>query len=128
MKDLKRNRLNISNQKGFLMLPTRISYARRNGLQILADILELCEIPQPKTRILRDTNTNFKLLEEYLVKLQAAGLIVKRRGIYLTTAKGKDFVHSWVGLQDMLRHDRTPETVRTRRKSVNNGQMLFVVK
>jgi predicted transcriptional regulator len=109
------------------MLPSRIGYARRNGLQILADILEFCEIPQPKTRILRDTNTNFKLLEKYLVELKTAGLIAERLGIYLTTAKGKGFVESWIGLQDMLRREETPRIVRTRKKSVNNGQLLFVV-
>jgi predicted transcriptional regulator len=109
------------------MFPSRIGYARRNYLQILSDILKFCQNPQSKTRILHETNTNFKLLGKYLLELQAAGLIAKRRDIYLTTSKGTDFVESWTDLQNMLRCEQTPEMVKARKKIVNNGHWLFVV-
>jgi len=47
-------------------------------------------MPQAKTYILRKTNTNFKLLESYLLQLQTSGLLemqpeTKR---YFTTKEG----------------------------------------
>lgn len=85
---------------------------RRNHLQVLSDILELCRTPQAKTCILRNTNTSFKLLETYLLQLQTSGLIELQAKIrrYATTSEGQRFVDTWAYLKAMLYPEELPRT------------------
>lgn len=85
--------------------------ARRNHLEVLSEILELCRLPQAKTCILRNTNTSFKLLECYLLQLQTSGLLEleaqTRR--YNTTLQGQRFIETWVYLKAMLYPQEFPK-------------------
>ncbi|MGD6850936.1 MAG: winged helix-turn-helix domain-containing protein [Candidatus Bathyarchaeia archaeon] len=78
---------------------------RRNHLQVLYDILQLCvKEPQAKTYILRNTNTSFKLLELYLLQLQASNLLLyqyKERK-YSTTDEGRLFIEMWQKIRRLL--------------------------
>jgi predicted transcriptional regulator len=78
--------------------------SRRNHLQVLSDILELCKMPQAKTYILRSTNTNFKLLEMYLLQLQTSYLLEMQPETkkYFTTKEGQKFIQVWINLKTML--------------------------
>ena len=64
----------------------------------------LCRVPQAKTYVLRNTNTTFKLLENYLLQLQLACLIdiepVTKK--YLTTKEGQKFIQAWIHINSMI--------------------------
>ena len=93
---------------------------RRNHLQVLSDILELCRTPQAKTCILRNTNTSFKLLEMYLLQLQTSGMLElqAKPKRYSTTSEGQKFVETWVNLRAMLYPEKGPR--------VQNGKFTFL--
>jgi predicted transcriptional regulator len=104
--------------------------ARRDHLQILEDILELCKTPTPKTQILHTVNTNFKLLEAYLLQLKAAELIEKNTTSckYSTTKKGLIFIKHWKVLQTIMKPKQIASTVQTKKQVVNNKQIIVVSK
>jgi predicted transcriptional regulator len=78
---------------------------RRSHEQVLVDILRICETPKHKTHVLHNTNTNFKLLQSYLLQLQAAQLIeiVPEKTRYATTKKGLKYLKTWTQLKQMMR-------------------------
>ena len=127
-KALRKNYIKYLNGEAkLLILLNRIVDTRRNYLQILSDILEFCKTPQSKTRIMHMTNTNFKQLEKYLLQLQTSGLVEKRRGIeFSTTNKGTEFIETWAKLQEILRPENTPTTVKLKKKKINCRQILVV--
>jgi predicted transcriptional regulator len=92
------------------------------------EILELCKAPNPKTQILHSVNTNFKLLESYLLQLKAAQLIEKNliTNKYLTTKKGLKFNKNWKALQTMMEPRQMALTVKTRKRIVNNKELIVV--
>lgn len=128
MKALKRNYTKYSFVEAKLVMLLNNSFdSRRNQLQILSDILEFCKMPQPKTRILHMTNTNFKQLERYLLQLQVSGLVEKSLGMeFSTTSKGAEFLETWATLQIMLMPEQESATVKTRKKCINGKQLLFL--
>jgi predicted transcriptional regulator len=109
------------------MFLNRLNDARRNNLQILSDILEFCKIPQPKTRILHVTNTNFKQLERYLLQLQESGLVQKLERLeFSTTEKGIIFIETWTKLREILTPKNVKPTVKTKKKKINNTELLVI--
>ena len=107
---------------------TLIFENRRNHLQVLYDILELCEMPQAKTRILRTTNTSFKLLESYLLQLQESSLLERQPGTkkYITTKEGQKFSQAWINLTAMLYPQEAPILIKTKKHSMHNNQFIAV--
>ncbi len=103
---------------------------RRDHLQILIDILELCETPNAKTQILHSVNTNFKLLETYLLQLHDAQLIEKNITTqkYSATKKGLKFIKDWKALQTMIKPTQTAITVNTRKCVVDNKEVIVVAR
>lgn len=101
---------------------------RRNHLQVLSDILELCvRRPQAKTYILRNTNTSFKLLEQYLLQLQASNLLelefeTKK---YYTTQKGGKFIDMWATLRRML-YPQELNVIMPTKKYENTPRLLMM--
>ena len=97
---------------------------RRNHLQVLSEILELCETPRAKTYVLRESNTSFKLLEAYLLKLQTSGLIElqpqTRR--YITTEEGQRFIESWINITAMLEPQEQIISTKSKRYRSGNSQ------
>lgn len=101
---------------------------RRNHLQVLYDILELCKMPQAKTYILRNTNTSFKLLESYLLQLQTSDLLElqPKTKKYLTTKEGQKFIEAWIKLKTMLYPQEIPVLTKNKKCTIHNNQFIAV--
>lgn len=80
---------------------------RRISIEIMAEILNLCQKPQCKTRILYKTNLSYDMLLKYLEKLQALRMLEVHHSktVYLTTEKGFRFLDAWTGLHEHLVSD-----------------------
>jgi len=78
---------------------------RRNSLEIIAEILRLARKGARKTRIVYGANLNFKMLEEYLTRLESRGLVSSPRnngGLITTTEKGREFLRQFQELSRQL--------------------------
>jgi predicted transcriptional regulator len=77
---------------------------RRSNLEIVAEILRIARKGAKKTRIVYGANMNFKMLDEYLEKLEKAGLIASSEGsnggLIKTTEKGIEYLQRFSGLQE----------------------------
>lgn len=79
--------------------------AKRNSLEITAEILSLCRHPQNKTQVMYKTNLSWKMLHKYIFELQSRGLLKEARYSltkYETTEKGHRFVEKWRELVKLL--------------------------
>lgn len=78
--------------------------AKRNGLEIMVEILSLCKQPQLKTKVMYGTNLSWQMLEKYLSELQSLGLLEVHYSLtkYATTEKGLKFVEKWKELVELL--------------------------
>ena len=78
---------------------------RRNSFQIMSEILRIAEKGANKTHIVYGTNLNFKLLDQYLEKLEEDGLIttnVEPRNKIKTTEKGLMFTQKYQNLYQLI--------------------------
>jgi len=78
---------------------------RRSNFEIIAEILKIARRGAKRTRIVYGANLNFKMLKEYLGKLEEAGLITVLKedgGIVRTTEKGYEFLQQFYGLKELL--------------------------
>jgi len=76
----------------------------RSNLEIIAEILRIARRGARKTQIVYGANLNFKMLKEYLRKLEEAGLItVSKEGVKIirTTSKGSEFLQQFYGLKEI---------------------------
>jgi predicted transcriptional regulator len=76
---------------------------RRSNLEIVAEILKIARKGAKKTRIVYGANMNFKMLNEYLEKLEKAGLIANSEGnggLIKTTEKGTEYLQQFYGIQE----------------------------
>ena len=76
---------------------------RRSNVDIIADILRVAKRGARKTRIVYGANLNFKLLNEYLEKLEKAGLITntsEEGTIFKTTEKGRKYLEHYEGFRE----------------------------
>jgi len=76
---------------------------RRSHVDIVAEILYIAKKGARKTRIVYGANLNFKLLNEYLSRLEKAGLISKgldENGTIKTTEKGRKYLEYYEGFKD----------------------------
>jgi predicted transcriptional regulator len=107
---------------------TLIFENRRNHLQVLYDILELCQMPQAKTYILRNTNTSFKLLESYLLQLQTSDFLElqPKTKKYVTTEEGQKFIDAWIMLKTMLYPQEVPVLSRNKKCTIHNNHFIAV--
>ncbi len=79
------------------------SSQRRSRLEIIAEILKRARKGAKKTRIVYGANLNFKMLNEYLAELEAAGLIKHSEangGLVRTTEKGNEYLEWFRGLEE----------------------------
>jgi len=81
-----------------------ISVAKRDRLEITAEILNLCKQPQIKTKVMYETNLSYKMLQRYLSELQSLGFLEVHHSLtkYLTTQKGLNFLEKWRELEELL--------------------------
>lgn len=77
---------------------------KRNSLEIIAEILSVCEQPQSKTRVMYRTSLSWQMLNKYLSQLQAARLLEVHHSLtkYVTTPKGFEFLRKWKELAKLL--------------------------
>jgi predicted transcriptional regulator len=77
---------------------------RRSNLEIIAEILRLARKGAKKTRIVYGANLNFKMLENYLTRLEKMGLVSRTNDkgyLIRTTEKGNEFLQRFHGLQEL---------------------------
>jgi predicted transcriptional regulator len=67
----------------------------RNRLKIIAAILTACNSGNCKTRIMRQANLSYKLLEKYLHIVSRLGLVNVDGQKYHLTEKGKEFLEKY---------------------------------
>jgi len=73
---------------------------RRSSIQIIGEILSLCQKPAKRTRIVYGTNINFQLLQNYLDLLMGQGLIQENAdGTFVTTEKGSGALNQIQNIQ-----------------------------
>jgi len=87
--------------------------ARRNDLDICADILRVARTGANKTRIVYQANLNFKIVEKYLQRLVGNGLLQPtgdRR--FITTEKGVEFLEQFEALVAPMMEEQPIEAVR----------------
>ena len=85
------------------MFRRNVMTRRRSHIEISADILRIAKAGARKTRIVYGANLNFKLLNEYLEKLERAGLIARELGkteIIRTTEKGRKYLQQYESLKN----------------------------
>lgn len=106
LENLKIGLFSIMNQNRKARLETmfrKISMSqRRSNIEIVAEILRIAKKGAKKTRIVYGANLNFKMLGEYLAKLEKAGLVVRSQnngGLIKTTEKGKEYLQQFYGLK-----------------------------
>jgi predicted transcriptional regulator len=76
--------------------------ARRNNLDICADILRVARSGARKTRIVYGANLNFKIVKKYLERLMSNELIRFSDGFYTTTGKGFEFLKNYEEIQSPM--------------------------
>jgi predicted transcriptional regulator len=86
-------------------MPTKMNMSqRRSNLEIIAEILRLARKGTKKTRIVYRANLNFKMLEDYLARLEKMGLVSQtdeKRHLIRTTKKGKEYLQRFRGLKEL---------------------------
>jgi len=85
---------------------------RRNDLDICAEILQLSQRGANKTRIVYGANLNFKIVEKYLSRLIANGLLkASPNKRFLTTEKGLQFLEQFQVLVAPIQEQKMLEEV-----------------
>jgi len=75
---------------------------RRNGWQILKEILMVAKKGTIKTRMVYKANSNFKYIQQYIDIALKNGLLEERNGRYYTTEKGISVILHILNLEAML--------------------------
>jgi predicted transcriptional regulator len=86
------------------MLAKMNTIQRRSNLEIVAEILRIARKGTKKTRIVYGANLNFKMLEDYLERLEKMGLVARteEKGHTITTTeKGKEYLQRFYDLQEL---------------------------
>jgi predicted transcriptional regulator len=81
-----------------------MAMVKRDRVEIMAEILDLCLEPQTKTQVMYGTNLSWKMLKHYLSQLKSLNLLQTKEEStkYLTTKRGHEFVEKWNELQKLL--------------------------
>ena len=77
---------------------------KRDRIEIMAEILDLCSEPRTKTHVMYGTNLSWKMLQHYLSELQTLELLEVHNGStkYVATKRGREFLEKWSELQQLL--------------------------
>ena len=85
----------------------RLSKERRNGYDIIAEILDIAKYGQKKTKIMSSANLSYRQLDGYLSLLLGAGLLEKSnnptKNILKTTEKGSKCLDSYHEMTSFLK-------------------------
>ncbi len=75
--------------------------SKRERIEILREVLELCKTPKGKTQIVYRCNLNFKIVKPYLSECLSKGWIEKIDTKYQTTTLGKDYLNMLIPVLQM---------------------------
>ena len=78
--------------------------ARRDRMQIMVSILNTCTRGANKTKIVYQSNLNFRTVNPYLDLLEEKGMIqvTEDGALYKTTPKGLDLIDHFANISKML--------------------------
>lgn len=78
--------------------------SKRDRIEIIAEILELCSAPKTKTHVMYGTNLSWKMLQHYLAELESLGLLKlqAKTSKYVASKRGLEFVEKWKELKKLL--------------------------
>lgn len=79
---------------------------KRGRMEIIAEILLLCDREKAKTNIMYKTNLNYLQLQNHLKFLTTQGMLSSNMGKYSTTEKGYRFLELFMGLYDILNNEK----------------------
>ena len=77
-------------------------FRKRNSMDIIANILKIAQHGAIKTHIVYKANLNFKVLREYIEKMEQAGLITvlqEKRQTIKTTDEGLLYLKNYNGFK-----------------------------
>lgn len=78
---------------------------RRNKLDILGGILNICRAGSSKTKIVYQVNLNFKNAGQYLDWLTSRGYLVKEERLYKTTSSGNELLENINNINSTINDD-----------------------
>ncbi len=86
------------------MVSCVVVMGKRDRLEIIAAILDLCLKSRSKTRVMYGTNLSWKMLQQYLSHMESQGLLEFNNDSnkYVTTSRGHSFLEKWKELQELL--------------------------
>jgi len=85
------------------MLSEKVEFIRRSRLEIMYNILSLCQRGEnKKTHIMYRCNLSFKQVQKYLETLTSMGLLSANQGLYELTEKGEKFLKEFQDLKRLL--------------------------
>jgi predicted transcriptional regulator len=91
----------------------------RDGLSIIAAILDACRTQTNKTHIMFSANLSFKLLEKYLETLTRSRLIKVEGNKYALTEEGHEFISNFRNVHERyISAQKTFESVESERKKL----------
>ncbi|MCW4005502.1 MAG: winged helix-turn-helix domain-containing protein [Candidatus Bathyarchaeota archaeon] len=78
---------------------------KRNRIQLLNQILNICQHPQTPTAIMQKADLTKENLDDCIMQLQDLGFLFfdVAHNEYLTTAKGQAFLGKWRQFQELLK-------------------------
>lgn len=76
--------------------------SRRNGFDIIVDILSIAESGARKTSVVYGANLNFPMATKYISKLIENNMLEKSGSYYFATHKGKRFMNRYKELREEL--------------------------
>jgi predicted transcriptional regulator len=97
----------------------QLSPKRRNELEVMRDVLDVCMKSANKTRIVYSANLNFTRLNRYLHTLLSLGFLAKETAAdgsvyYKTTPAGADFVEGCANIEKTRKKDKSKRVVRAK--------------
>jgi len=79
--------------------------SRRCEIEIFTEMLKIAKNAVNKTTLLYQANLNYNQLQKYLTLLLERGLLEECGSSYRTTEKGREFLATFVKLQELLAGD-----------------------
>jgi predicted transcriptional regulator len=76
---------------------------KRGRLEIIAEILLLCEQSKALTHIMYKTNLNYAQVKKHLKDLTSKGLLIQFKNGYITSEKGYEVLFLVADLCDLLK-------------------------
>jgi predicted transcriptional regulator len=77
---------------------------RRNLLEVFAEVLDCCIVPQVKTQLISKEDLSLEIITDYIGHLKFIGLMEESQSSkkYVTTKKGIEYLRRWALLQEII--------------------------